>query len=437
MIERNLFYYRIFIIIFWIEACFGFVSEELLPFIHPLKSPLYFFFDIVLVLLGLATLKTKRDKIVLCAFLVIGIVSTLMVNGESVMSYINGSRQFIGVIFFIPIFRYLLTCSRGAEFREKIDKNLFIFLCLQTVCLTEQFIRYGANDHGGGTLGNGGSGVISTLICLLSFYFISKKWDSSNYLLSLKKNWLYIFLLYPIFLNETKASFIYLAVYFVLLYKFEMKSIGKMFIAAPLIVLCTYGLYGAYKWATNASDDVATEDYMTEYLVSTDLDELVKVAQAVQDGDIEPDGMWEVDIPRFAKLGLMPFVLSDTKGGNVLGAGLGQFKGGTTLGLTKFAAEYQWLLLGSVPMLMFVGLQLGIIGLIWFFYVMICHIISFSREDNEFERKMKLFLLAVLALSLFYNDMFQLAIFTSMYCYLAMVNTLKPEQSQEEQKIGL
>jgi hypothetical protein len=176
---------------------------------------------------------------------------------------------------------------------------------------------------------------------------------------------------------------------------------------------------------------------MTEYLVSTDLDELVKVAQAVQDGDIEPDGMWSVDIPRFAKLGLMPFVLSDTDGGNVLGVGLGQFKGGTTLELTKFAIEYQWLLQGTVPMLMFVGLQLGIIGLIWFFYVMIFHIISFSRKDKEFERKMKLFLLAVLALSLFYNDMFQLAIFTSMYCYLAIVNTLKSEQSQEEQKNGL
>jgi hypothetical protein len=365
----------------------------------------------------------------------IAVVSTILINKESWIALINGSRQFIGVIFWVPIFRYLLTCKRGVEFREKIDKNLFVFLCLQAFCITEQFIRYGANDHGGGSMGNGYSGVISTLICLLSFYFISKKWDSSHYIESLKKNWLYIFLLYPVFLNETKASFLYLAVYFLLLYKFEIKTVGKLLIAAPLIVAGVVGLYNIYLVATNQQDvDVASEDTMTEYLLSTDIDHLVEVAQAVQDQDIEPDNVWSVDLPRFAKISLLPSIISDTPGGLLLGAGLGQFKGGTTLELTKFATEYQWILYGSVPMLMFVSIQLGIIGLIWFFYVMIFHIISFSRNDDGFACKMKLFLLAVLTLSLFYNDMFQLAIFTSMYCYLAVVNTLKIGLPNENNK---
>jgi hypothetical protein len=71
MIERYKFYYRVFIIFFWIEACFVFVSEELLPFIQPLKSPLYFVLDVIIVLLGLYTIDRKRDKAILISFFAI------------------------------------------------------------------------------------------------------------------------------------------------------------------------------------------------------------------------------------------------------------------------------------------------------------------------------------------------------------------------------
>ncbi len=434
MIERYKFYYRVFIIFFWIEACFVFVSEELLPFIQPLKSPLYFVLDVIIVLLGLYTIDRKRDKAILISFFAISIISTFLVNKEGMVTLINGSRQFIGILFWVPIFRFLLSSSRGEEFRKKIDKHLFIFLCLQAVCITEQFIRYGANDHGGGSLGNGSSGVISTLICLLSFYFVSKKWDSENYLLSLKENWKYIFLLYPIFLNETKASFLYLAVYFILLYKFELKTIGKIFIAAPVILLAVFGLYGAYKAATGAGDYVATEDYMTDYLVSTDVDHLVTVAQAVQDGDIEPNSLWEIDIPRFAKLGLMPTIVADSPGGVLWGAGLGQFKGGTTLKLTKFAEKYQWFIQGSVPMLMFIFVQLGLIGIVWYFFTML-NILSFKARERKFAMQYKFFLLAIFCLALFYNDMFQLAIFTSVYCYIGVISSLPAKNESQEQVV--
>jgi hypothetical protein len=426
MIERNLFYYRIFIIIFWIEACFGFVSEELLPFeaLVKLKSPLFFLFDIIIVLLGLACMERKKDKVLLGSFVLIAVVSTILINKESWIALINGSRQFIGVIFWVPIFRYLLTCKRGVEFREKIDRNLFVFLCLQAFCITEQFIRYGANDHGGGSLGNGYSGVISTLICLLSFYFISKKWDSSNYIESLKKNWLYIFLLYPVFLNETKASFLYLAVYFLLLYKFEIKTVGKLLIAAPLIVAGVVGLYNIYLVATNQQDvDVASEDTMTEYLLSTDVDELVNISQAVQDDGLETDNIWGVDLPRFAKIGLLPTVMANSNGGMLLGAGLGQFKGGTTLELTKYATENQWYISGTIPLIQFIVVQLGVIGFIWF-CLCILNIISFKDKTSGFATQKKLFLLAVVMLSFVYNDMFQFGILTAIYCYIGVESSL-------------
>ncbi len=426
MIERNLFYYRIVIIIFWIEACFGFVSEELLPFAHleNLRSPLFFVADVALVFVGIKTITLKRDWIILWSFVALAVLSTLIVNHESIMSLVNGARQFIGMLFFVPIFRYLLTCERGAEFKQKIDRQLYIFLWIQAFCLVEQFVRYGANDHGGGSMGNGASGPVSSLICMISFYLISQNWDENNYFKSLKDNKQYVLLLFPVFLNETKISLIYIAVYFILLYRYEIKTIGKLVFLVPLFAVMMAGAYYLYVVATNQDDtNVLSSEFMTAYLFGEDPDEIITYSQLAANDEYEDDYIWFIDMPRFLKVSLIPETLSTSKGGLVFGAGLGQFKGGSLVDHTKFFTENKWVLNGSIFMLYIYVIQLGILGLIWGIMSFIA--ILRGHCNSPLERKNKLYIIMFFVAAMFYLPLLTFLPFAVVFYYICAASTTK------------
>ena len=246
MIERYKLYYRLFLTIFWIETCFGFVAEELLPFIEPLRNVLFLLCDVATLVLGLLTMRKRGDLAVFISFFVLAILSTVIVNGESWLTMLNGSRDFFGLILAIPIMRWFFLHERSAEFKRSMIKQLKIWMWLQAFCVTEQFIRYGANDHGGGTMGFGASGMTSMMIYLVSFFLVTRNWDSDSYFNSLRKNWVYVFLLFPSFLNETKVSFILLALYFILLIKYDRKLIVRLAIILPVSVAAFIGLGNIY-----------------------------------------------------------------------------------------------------------------------------------------------------------------------------------------------
>ncbi len=272
-------------------------------------------------------------------------------------------------------------------------------------------------------MGLGASGIISTLIYLISFYLITQKWDSSHYLLSLRNNKDLIFLLYPTFLNETKVSFIFLGIYFLLLYRFEWQTIRKLLIALPITIVVFTGLFYLYLNLTNQNKDVVgSSEFYTEYLFGEDPEHLMEVAQKVQDGEItvDPRDWWVVDIPRFAKFGFMPMVLSESDGGILWGAGLGQFKGGTKIDPPKFAIQYEWLLAGSIPMAFFIMIQLGIIGLVWFLIFVFWNL-NFRKRTFEFAMQLKLFLSAIIGIVLFYNDSFNSLPLCMVFFYITVV----------------
>ena len=423
MIERNKFYFNIFIAIFWTTTSFGFVADEILPPLAQARSIVNLLLDFAFLLLGIFTLKKKSDIIFIVSFLFIAAVSTLYLNHEAPIHFINGSRQFLGILFMIPIARYFLTCYDSDKYRRLIDRQLYIFLWIQAFCITWQFIKYGAGDAGGGSMGLGASGIISTLIYLISFYLITQKWDSSHYLLSLRNNKDLIFLLYPTFLNETKVSFIFLGIYFLLLYRFEWQTIRKLLIALPITIVVFTGLFYLYLNLTNQNKDVVgSSEFYTEYLFGEDPEHLREVAQKVQDGAItvDPRDWWVVDIPRFAKFGFMPMVLSESDGGILWGAGLGQFKGGTKIDPPKFAIQYEWLLAGSIPMAFFIMIQLGIIGLVWFLIFVFWNL-NFGKRTFEFAMQLKLFLSAIIGIVLFYNDSFNSLPLCMVFFYITVV----------------
>ena len=194
-VEKNKIYQNILFTAFWIRAMFGFISDELMPFISSLTPIVYLLFDATLVILGCLTIKKRWDLMILFSFLIIFYITTCVYNGLDLLFFINGLRDFITFLFIIPILSYFFAEEERKEaFVESFDKQLYIFLLVQAICLTWQFLKYGANDHGGGSLGNWNSGVISIMIFLISFYLIQKRIDKKNYIASLWRNKIYVIL---------------------------------------------------------------------------------------------------------------------------------------------------------------------------------------------------------------------------------------------------
>lgn len=428
MVEKYRLYTGLFFGALWVMLTLGFVSEELLPPLQVARNYLALLCDLVFLCLGVYALHFKRDIIVVVVFFAIGLVSSLL-NHLGPIFIINGARDFFGLLFAVPICRFLLKSKHRDRFIESFDKQLWIFLFIQAFCLVWQFIRYGANDHGGGSMGNGFSGIVSTLIYIISFYLLSKRWKFGNYWHNLLDNKVYIILLFPTFLNETKISFVFLLAYFLLLLPIEWKTVFKVLISLPLLIVGMIGAAYAYLGITGQTvESVFSQAAMDDYMVGEDPEELVKLGLMIQDGTYDREDIGQVDIPRFTKIIFIPEALEDAAGGVLFGAGLGQFKGGSVLELTPYADTWLWLLSGSVPYVFFIMIQLGVLGLIWFLYSLIS--VLAPKSPVLLGKNIKLYVWIILALLMFYNDSLRFFPFCVILFYIVLrgyVNVPKEE----------
>lgn len=445
MIDKYRLYSWLFFAAFWISQCFGFVSEELLPPINAFRGTVVLLCETVIFLLGIVTLvenRNKGDNRVAVSFLVIAFISTVIINREGVVALFNGARDFFGLLFIIPIMRYFFTSRKGGEnYVRSFDRQLMIYLWLQAICVTWQFVKYGAGDNGGGTMGNGSSGVVSTCIYFVSYYLMTKRWDASKgYFRNLWDNSILIFLLYPSFLNETKISFIFLLCYFLLLIKLDKAAVRKFIIAIPVLFAIIAILFPVYLDVTDQdADKVLSEKFFDQYLFGGDeLDYMFEVALMIQDGtiEIEATDLWSVDIPRFTKILWLPTTLEDSKGGMLFGAGLGQFKGGQSLEMSQFAKDNQWMLLGSRPWLFFVAVQLGIVGAIWYFAAA-GWILGYKRKSYDFAKNIKIYLTVILLLILVYNESLRYFQFCAILFYIALYASIKLDGDEGEKPKNL
>lgn len=419
MIEKYKLYAGLLFSLLWISLCWGFVQDELCPALESFHSFAFLAVDIFFLFLGVYAIRDKSDRRILASFVVIVAFSAFL-NKQGMVTVLNGSRDFIGLIFAAPVIRRLVLSKYSQRFVKSFDRQLHIFLFLQAVCVTWQFCKYGPGDEVGGTMGDGASGTISVLIYFVSFYLMCRRWDyTKSYLMNIRSNFLLILLLYPTFLNETKISLVLFVFYFVLLVKIDRKIAVKVLIMMPVMVVLAVISVVAYSHIVETDvDDVFNKDNMHNYFVGDDIDYLIDVAEMVQDEEIETDNVWAVDIPRLSKLALAPPILDETGGKSWLGAGVGQFKGSSVIGQTPFARKYNWFLQGSRPLLFFIFMQLGVIGLLWLL-VDFVHIFQ-SQSRYEFAWNIRLYLYLLLALSMLYNDSFRLFPYCFILFYIAM-----------------
>lgn len=434
-LTRITIYRRILFTCFWIWAVFGFVQDEILPFLVNLQSIVFVTLDIILLIMGLITARKTIDIVMGLSFIALTAISTIFVNNLTLANYLNGFREFLPFVFMVPLLRFFLDNERYRDvFIRRFDKHLLIFLIIQVPCMVYQFLKYGANDHGGGSMGNWFSGPISTLIYVTTFYLVQKRWDSEHYLKSVLQNKWYLLLLLPSFLNETKVSFVYFALFFAMLFRYDAKLIFKVALASPLFVVAYYIAYNAYMSATQAEEDSVDMSYLVYEYLSTnevDLDDMILFSEMLEHGDFGDDDDWSVDLPRMTKIVMMPEVLSSSNGGLLLGAGLSHFKGGTNVKQTKFAKEFHWILNGTQPFVFFVVMQIGLIGLLWMI-VFFLQLFGFLGQKREHNTKLAAFLGLVAIVMFFYISAYRQPIYCLIFFFASMASHFPPKADKTD-----
>ncbi len=400
-IEKSLFYQRVLFIAFWIRAVWGFFASDFFTVMKAAEPVVFLAFDAVIVALGLVTMSRKRDIIYALVFIGVTYFTTCVLNGLGIIFYLNGLRDFIPYLFLIPIANYFISDpERKERFVEDFDRQLFWFLVIQVPCVLFQFFMYGAGDMGGGSLGHWNSGIITTMIFAISFYLMKKRMDPERYLASLWENKILIILLLPTQFNETKISFIFLMMYFLLLMPLNRKLFIRLVMAIPAIGIVMWIAAEAYVISTGGSmGDTMSMDYYTEMYMYDDTGASEAYAQSL----MEEDNGEQEDVPRFTKIVLLGDVNQEHPGHILDGFGVGQFKGGTIAKSSKFFEEYEWLLIGTIPYIFHVLIQLGVIGIVlmvYYFY----NLFSAPHKGMKRDYNIQFFFFVTFVMIMFYND---------------------------------
>lgn len=404
----------------YIAAFYPFVMQEsgLISLFDKVNSPLMLLFDAAAILLGVLTLRKTVDIIMLLTLLVISFVSTCLFNGGSIVFWLNGLRMYLPCIFIIASLRYITADVRCRDdFVRRMDKFLYIFLWAQAPVITFQYLRYGAGDFVGGTIGHMGSGMMSSMIFMTSFYLMQRRWDPSlSYLRNITKNWVLIFLLFPTGLNETKISLIYIMLYFIFLLKVDKKFIIRFLLILPVAVAVFFVSLYAYIQVTG-NEQYLDLEYM-EYYARGD-DELYDMMEDFVDYSDDYEFIEAPDFPRGAKFVMIPMFLNNEPYAETWGYGVGLVKGGTSLEKSNFSKSYDWFMEGTIMQGMIWWLELGWLGLLWGLFYLLVLFGVIGPRPLSLNNSIVAFLVIFTAIQVAYSPIMSKIVFVYIFSYIA------------------
>ncbi len=433
-VTKSILIERLLMGVFWVLAIVGFICDEIVPGLESLRTYIILGCDGILALLGLACLRHRADIIFIATLTLLSFTSSVVLNGLSLPFTVNGMRVFIGAMFCYPIFRHFMDDpARREHFIKTFDKQLEIFLWLQVPCIAYQFIVYGAGDHGGGSLGNWYSGVISMLIYLISYYLLKKRINQKFFLSSIMNNFKYVLLLTPTFFNETKISFVLLVLYFILLMPIDKRMFSRTLIVMPFMAVLFIMGYSTYKLTyqgevpkTNDGLDIFSEDYLVEYVFS----DLENAEENVEWG-LENNESGVADVPRLTKFLLLPMFEEENPGHIPLGFGVGHFKGGTKLDHSEFFDQYEWYLVGTTPYLIHIYLQLGVLGVLLFIVFLVSLFLRHPEGCPKRDLNLQLFLALLIGIIFFYIESLRDPLFCIVVYGLLAISWFPDNKAQE------
>lgn len=427
IIEKYKLFSRWIIAVLWIYTCSGFIFDELLPLLSPLRSVIVFLCDLSLLFIGLSVIKRRIDYLLILVFLLITGYSTVFLNGNGIISYLNGIRDFVPYLLFPAIFHYFSEDpTRKVFFRDEMLSFIPKFLMLQIPCTIYQFILYGAGDLVGGSLGHYNSGILTTMVVAGVFVLLYLRIDQQNILQSTIDHSALLIYLLPAFLNETKALFVLLILMGFFLIKIDREIFFKLLLFIPIMFVSLLFSFYLYLFFTGNTDDLLSLDYYSGiYLMNENAIEYAKFMSLTS-------GVSE-DIPRVTKI-IEGFSLLAEYARPLWGFGIGQFKGGTTLELTEFAQEYDWLLYGSVPYIFFLLIQGGFILCIW---VVVWWVAQMYSVLERFQRNPQLLIISFFGFILLYNDSFRHFLMTFMLLFIFYMIDKEDSPTEQHPKNGL
>jgi len=380
---------RIFTLLLYVSGFGGILSDI---FLNSQRGSLYATYDILMVLLGLTSLSFAGRKLsVILLFLVCCFIFNISYSEVPVLSSLNGMREILGIMSMVTFYNKVF--SEGMEDMAEdciniVRKYAPVFLALQIPAAFSQYIRFGPSDYVGGTIGFMGSGILSLLlVCLVYFLHFFVK--------DVKTNILLYFALIPMFLNETKISFILIPMMILFIFiKLDVKNVLIGVGGAIGFFFLFNKFYAAsYLDFDNSAAGIFTSDFLTSYLM----------------GDIYTYD----DVPRVTKIIIGWNLLAQDMNMFFFGAEYGLFKGGNLLEMSTFAQTYQWLLAGTRPYFFFLFMQGGLLLVAGIFWIVL-YINKFFRKVNKFQ----IFLLIVLLLVMGYNDSLRNGSFITIFFFL-------------------
>lgn len=416
--------------VFWVWGTFGFLADDVFRQLQPMRPMLMLVLDAIIALMACVMVRRLWAWVCIAVFMGLSWLATCMLNHEVTLFWVNGMREFIGLLMIYPIVLFIMDEPKSRErFLDSFDRQGLYFIMVQCFCIIVQWFMYGAGDLVGGGYGHYYSGQVSVTIYLISFALIRRRIDYDHFVKSLGENKIYILLLLPTFLNETKVSFVMLGLYFLLLAPIDRKLLMRLMIVVPLLALLTTVGLAVYNYTTELSQSGTNFNSLEDAVAYFVLDDLEKV---------EGDARWNIennhgraDVPRLSKLMYLA-VLNEQEPGHVIaGFGVGQFKGGTQMAQSDFAREYDWLLMGSIPYVFHVYIQMGVLGLLMF----VCYAVFLAWKrprGTQRDVNLQLMLLAVALLVCLYNDMFRNLAFCILFFTLLSSSWTRPTSHPKE-----
>jgi hypothetical protein len=367
----------IFTVLLFTSSCSGLIAD-LVGMSG--RGGFYIVFDVTIIFLALLSIsRVNRGMAMVLLFIVAVIGFNFSYNGNSLSYSLNGIREILNVLCLAVFFGDVFSDENqelAAEYVEVFKKFAAFFVVAQVPVAAYQFSIHGPSDWVGGTYGNFGSGNMTlSVICLVFFL--------SHFVRNLTQRMFLYACLVPLFLNETKVSFILIPA-LILFIHFKPKA--KSIIGAGLAAGAALFIFNKY-FTTNIGTDfdnnltgIFSKDFIDGYLF----------------GDAASYG----DVPRFTKIILAWQLLAQDTVHLLFGFEYGVFRGGEVVEVSHFSQSVQWLMTGTRPYLFFLMIQGGML-LVAGFLLLIGQINRFFVKHNN---KYKLFLFILFVVILFYND---------------------------------
>ncbi|HTD92748.1 MAG TPA: hypothetical protein VK644_03005 [Chitinophagaceae bacterium] len=392
-------------------------------FIRPLftnGSVINLFIDLLIIFLGIVSIPTASKRTVrgLFVLLIISTLTYLLNSGNKLDEHINGLRELLSIFMLLIIFSSLSKTGYLDDFTLRFRKFAMIFLVLQIPMAVYQVKQFGIGDRVGGTYGlYGGSGVLSLSIFLLIYFIIEYKGSDRPLMEKGKQLALLAVFLTPIFLNETKVSFLLIPL--MVLTFTSIKQLGS----SIALLLLAGGFF--YFFSTQYSDqgekvsnpitEIFSEDFLDSYL----------------NGDVI---IYE-DVPRFTKIQIGVKHLSKDYRMLLFGQEYGAFKGGTTMKHSAFSDKYQWLLEGTIPYFFFLVISGGLSLIALLLFTLFGEMYAKLPEGQQkYSKGLMKFLTIVFFMMLFYNDAFRNQSFLIIFIYLIYFSRNHEPINEEEEE---